>query len=208
MDEDRESDKKHKFAPMRETRKASQMISLDAIKSAYIAEGLNATEIADRYFLSPEVVSKLIQEHKLPELRKAYIQEGIAKIQNVQLHQAQSIMDIELKFKKLKLVQLTAQLEDYMAYYARHGHLYKVHPATGEILKTVDGIPLQLDVPNVSKEIYQLKESLTLSEGVKKLMVDLNSIINGDNKNTESVTDDEEIIEMSEIEGLFTKSSK
>lgn len=208
MDEDRDKDKSHKLIPPAETgmaRRAS--ISLDVLKSAYIAEGLNAEQLADRYYLPLSQIEQIIEDHKLAELRRAYIREGVSKIQNQQLTQAQQLLDLELNFKKLRLQQLTKVLEDFMAYYGRHGDFIKRHPVTGAILKDTDGIPMQINVPNVSREIAQLKESVTLSEGLKKLMVEIDAIINDPPKG-ESVGDgDGDVIDMTQYDGLFKKKA-
>lgn len=205
MEDNREQDKKFKLVPAQDTGKARQIVSLDVLKSAYIAEGLSVQAIAERYFLPVEKVQSIVDEAKLPELRKAYVREGISKIQNEQVNQAQKLLDIELNFKKLRIQQLEKQLEDFMAYYGRHGDFYKRHPVSGEILKDTDGIPMQIHVPNVSREISQLKESVTLSDGLKKLMSDLNDIINPKGPRGESVGNDPNVIEMDEFDGLFRK---
>lgn len=202
MDENRDNDKLLKLIPAQGTGQTHRAVSLDVVKSAYIAEGLNTQEIADRYFLSVSQVDRIIEENKLPELRKAYIRAGVSKIQNEQIGQAQRLLDVELNFKKLRILQLEKQLEDYLAYYARHGDFYKRHPLTGEILKDTDGIPMQVFVPNVSREISQLKESVTLSEGLKKLMTELDDIINGKPKGEAA---DDGVIDMTEVDGLFKK---
>ncbi len=203
MDEDqRDKDKSFKLVPAPETGKSKCAVSIDVIKSAFIAEGLSVTQLAERYFLAESAIQAIVDEAKLPELRQAYIREGLSKIQNEQLGQAQKLLDIELNFKKLRITQLEKQLEDFLAYYARHGDFYKRHPVSGEILKDTDGIPMQVLVPNVSREIAQLKESVTLSDGIKKLMSEIDAIINGKPK-LEAVGDN--IIDMDEVDGLFRK---
>lgn len=204
MSEDREKDKLHHIVPSPGSGKSRSPVSVDVIKSSFIAEGLSVKEIAERYRLSADMVQKLVDEHKLPELRKAYIREGISKIQNTQLNQAHEVLDLELNFKKLRLIQLQAKLEDYMAYYSRHGDFYKRHPSTGEILKDTDGIPMQLSIPNVTREINQLKESVTLSEGLKKLMSDLDSLIH-EKPEAETIDNDGEVIDMDEVDKFFRK---
>lgn len=205
MDENRDKDKSFKLIPAQGTGQTHRGVSLEVVKSAFIAEGLNAQQISERYYLSLGQVEKIITEHKLAELRRAYIQAGLSKIQNEQLTQAQKLLDVELNFKRLRILQLEKQLEDFLAYYGRHGDFYKRHPVSGDILRDTDGIPMQVHVPNVSREISQLKESVTLSEGIKKLMTELDDIINGKPKG-ESVGDaDGEVIDMAEIDGLFKK---
>lgn len=206
MDENRDKDKSLKLIPAQETGMARRIaVSLDVLKSAYIAEGLNAEQLAERYCLPVTKIEAIIQEHKLDELRKAYIREGVSKIQNKQVEQAQQLLDIELNFKKLRIQQLTKMLEDFMAYYGRHGDFYKRHPVSGDILKDTDGIPMQIHVPNVGHEIKQLKESVTLSEGLKKLMVELDDIINGKPKGEIAGDGDGQVLNMDDFSQLFKK---
>lgn len=200
--ENRDKDKSFKLVPAAETGKARTPVSMDVLKSAYIAEGLSVQALAERYFLTESQVQKIVDDAKLPELRRAYIREGISKIQNEQMDQAQKLLDIELNFKRLRITQLQKQLEDFMAYYGRHGDFCKRHPVSGDILKDTDGIPMQIHVPNVSREIAQLKESVTLSDGLKKLMAEIDDIINGKPKG-EAVGDN--VIDMDEVDGLFRR---
>lgn len=202
--DDREQDKLHKLVPAQGTGQTHRPVSVDVIKSAYIAEGLTAQEISDRYFLSLGQVEKLVEDHKLPELRKEYVRNGLTKIQEQQVNQAQRLLDVELNFKRMRLIQLEKELEDYMAYYGRHGDFYKRHPTTGEILRDTDGIAMQLYIPNVSRELKDLKESVTLSDGLKKLLTNLDEIINGKPKG-EAASDN--VIDMDEIDGLFRKKA-
>jgi len=205
MDDTRDKDKVHLMIPAPETGKTRRAVSVEVLKSAYIADGLSVKDIAERYFLTESQVQTIVDENKLPELRRAYIRAGLTKIQNTQLDQAQKLLDVEVNFKKLRLIQLEKQLEDFVAYYSRHGDFYKRHPVSGDILRDTDGIPMQIHVPNVSREITQLKESVTLSEGLKKLLSSLDDIINGGPKG-ESVGDgDSDVIDMDEIDGLFKK---
>lgn len=204
MEENRDKDKSHKLIPQQGTGQTHRAVSVDIVKSAYIADGLSAQEIADRYYLSLGQVEKLIEDHKLPELRREYIKEGLANIRNTQLGQAQTLLDLELNFKKMRLIQLQKQLEDFLAYYARHNDFYKRHPVTGEVLRDTDGIPMQVYIPNVAKEIHALKETVTLSEGLNNLLSQIDDIINGKPKG-ESASDN--IIDMDEIDGLFKKKT-
>ena len=204
MAKKQDKDSSFELIPAPEPGKIRPAISFEIIKTTFIAEGLSAEDIAKRYFLPTEAIERIIVDHKLVELRKAYIREGVAKIQNVQLHQAQKILDIEVEFKKLRLVQLEDRLNDFMAYYACHGDLYKRHPVSGDVLKDTDGIRMQLNVPNVAREIQQLKESVTLSEGIKKLMSDLDSIING-KQEAENADNDGEVIDLDAVDSFFKK---
>jgi hypothetical protein len=204
--ENRDLDKKTSIIPEKGTAPRSIMhsgVSLEVIKSNFIASGMTAEEIADQLYLPLSRVQEVIETHNLVELRKAYIIEGISKIQNVQLNQSQKLMGLENDFKKLRIIQLEKQLEDYLAYFARHGDFYKRHPTTGDILKNTDGIPMQIKLPNVSRELAQLKESVTMSEGVRMLLNRLDEIINT-KKPTESVIPGEDdIIDVSNYKHLL-----
>jgi hypothetical protein len=204
MEDDRSKDQAHKLVPAKETGQSHRTVSVDVIKSAYIAEGLSVTEIAERYYFPVATIEKFVTDHQLVELRKAYMLEGLAKIKNTQLGQAQDLLNMELDFKKLRLIQLQRKLEDFAAYYARHGDFCKRHPVTGEILKDTDGMAMQLSVPNVTREIQQLKESLTLSEGLKNLITHIDDIINGKPKPPSLSDPDSDVIEM-DVEGYFKK---
>lgn len=89
-----------------------------------------------------------------------------------------------------------------MAYYSTHGHFYKVHPITSEVLKDTNGIPIQIKIPNVSNEISQLKESVSLSEGLKQLLGQIDDIINKP-KDVENLNSD--VIDVTEYNDLFSK---
>mgnify|MGYP003641030770 CR=1 FL=1 len=180
--ENRDNDKKIHILPPQGT-KAPRLIkregvSLDIIKSMYIASGMNPDEIALQTCQPLEKIQEIINTHDLVELRKAYIIEGISKIQSTQLQQSHKLMDIENDFKKLRIIQLENELENYLAYFARWQDFYKRHPVTGDILKNSDNIPMQIKLPNVAKELSQLKESVTMSEGVRQLLHRLDEIIN------------------------------
>lgn len=179
-------------------------VTLDVIKSRYIAEGLNAEQIAKECRLPVEKIQEIIEQHKLPELRKAYITEGISKIQNVQLQQSHQLMDLENNFKKLRILQIEDQLKDFVAYYNRHGDFYKRHPTTGDILKDNNGIPMQIKIPNVSRELQQLKESVTMSEGVRQLLNRLDEILQS-SKPKETVQK-EDVIDLAEYEEYLKQS--
>lgn len=202
--DDRDKDKSHKLIPQQGSGQTHRAVSLDILKSAFIAEGLSAKEISDRYFLSMDQVEKIIEDHKLPELRREYMKQGLSRIRNTQLSQANELLDLELNFKKMRLIQLQAQLEDFMAYYGRHGDFYKRHPVSGAVLHDTDGIPMQVYLPSVTKEIHALKESVTLSEGLNNLLSQIDDVINGKPKG-ESVSDN--IIDMDQIDGLFKKKT-
>jgi hypothetical protein len=201
-EEDRDLDKKKAYFT---ESKVTTLVSLDQIKSLYIASSMEPEQIAEETRIPIETIKDIIDEHKLPELRKAYIREGVAKLQNQQLHQAQKLMDLELNFKKMRITQLEEELKNFMAYYGRHGDFYKRHPVTGDILKDSNGIPLQLHIPNVSREISQLKESVTLSEGMKNLLGQLDDILNS-RKGEEAVGNEDDIIDVTNLDGFFKKN--
>ena len=114
--EDREKDKKLNILPMREAGAPRSLqrdgVSVDVIKSMYIASGMSPEEISKQTFLPIERINELIGSHNLPELRKAYIIEGVKKIQNVQIQQSHKLMDLENNFKKMRIVQLEKELEE------------------------------------------------------------------------------------------------
>lgn len=203
--EDRDKDKSHKLVPQQGTGQTHRPVSIDVLKSAYIADGLSPQEISDRYYLSIGQVEKLVEDHKLPELRREYIKNGLATIKNTQLGQAQVLLDLELNFKKMRLIQLQKMLEDFMAYYARHGDFYKRHPSTGEVLRDTDGIPMQVYLPSVAKEIHSLKETVALSEGLNNLLSRIDDIINGKPKGEQA--GDDNVIDMAEFDGLFSRKA-
>lgn len=180
--QDRESEKNHKYYPSKEevsSRSISNLgVSLNHIKSLFIASGLDVQEISKQTFQPVEKIQQIVKDHKLVELRKAYVIEGVNKLQNVQLQQSQKLMDLENDFKKMRILQLEDELKNHLAYYARHGDFVKRHPTTGEVLRNSDGIPMQIRLPNVARELTQLKESVMLSEGLKNLLNRLDEIIN------------------------------
>lgn len=204
--ENRDNDKKISILPMKGVQAPrlvkTEGVSLDVIKSMFIASGLNAEEISAQTFLPVERIEEIITKHQLVELRKAYVVEGIRKIQNVQLQQSNKLMDLENDFKKLRIIQLEKELEEYLAYFARHGDFIKRHPTTGEVLRDTNGIPMQIKLPNVSKEIQQLKESVTMSEGVRSLLFRLDEIINTGRKK-ENINDNDSNVINADYTALF-----
>lgn len=200
MDEDRDSDKAYKLVPEKVKGRSIKPVSVDVIKSSYIAEGLSSKEIADKYQLKFERVEKLVKDENLPALRAAYIRQGLEKIQNIQIAQAEKLMDLESNFKKLRVAQLEKMLEDYAAYYARHGDFYKRHPVSGEILTDTNGIPMQISIPNITREINNIKDAITLSEGTKKILDKIDDIINPPENDSE---DNDDVIDMDDIDDLF-----
>jgi len=189
-----------KLVPMEETGKSHLPVPVERIKSIFICEGISAREIAERFSLSEAQVQLVIKENKLEDLRSAYVRQGIAELQNIQINQAQKLMDLESKFKRMRIIQLEKILEDHLAYHARHGHFYKLHPVTQEILRDTNGLPLQLKLPNITKEITDLKETVTLSEGLKQLLAKLDDIINKP-KDAERI--DPNTIDMAQFGNIF-----
>jgi hypothetical protein len=177
-------------------------IGVEHIKSAYIVEGSSASDLAAKFHLPVVTIEKIISDNKLDLLRAAHIKHGLAQLQNMQLVQADKLMNLETQFKRMRIIQLEKILEDYMAYYSSHGHFYKVHPITGEVLKDTNGIPIQLRIPNVSGEIKDLKESVSLSEGLKHLLGQIDDIINKP-KDVESL--DPDVIDVTNYNSLFDK---
>jgi predicted DNA-binding protein YlxM (UPF0122 family) len=184
-------DKKTLFPPG----PSNQLMSIETIKTAYICEGLSVKEIADRFNVSNEMVAKVVSDSKLPELRKAFVRQGISELQNVQVEKAKKLMDIENNFKAMRITQLESVLQDYAAYYARHGHFYKLHPVTREILKDLDGMPMRLKLPDIAKEVRDLKESLSLSEGLKTLLGHIEDLLNQPARDVENVSDGDDAID-------------
>lgn len=177
-------------------------VGVEHIKVAYIVEGCSASDLAAKFYLPVQSIEKIIRDNDLDKLRAAHIKHGLAQLQSMQLVQAEKLMDLETKFKKIRIIQLEKTLEDYMAYYSRHGHFYKVHPITLEVLKDTNGIPIQIKIPNVAHEISQLKESVSLSEGLKMLLGQIDDIINKP-KDVEKL--DPNVIDVTNFNGLFQK---
>lgn len=177
-------------------------IGVELIKSAYIVEGCSTADLAAKFHLPVVTIEKIISDNKLDTLRAAHIKHGLGQLQSMQLVQAEKLMNIETQFKRIRILQLEKSLEDYMAYYSTHGHFYKVHPITSEVLKDTNGIPIQIKIPNVSNEISQLKESVSLSEGLKQLLGQIDDIINKP-KDVENLNSD--VIDVTEYNDLFSK---
>lgn len=179
-------------------------IGVEHIKTAYIVEGQDPKELASKFQVPVTTIERIIEEHNLQELRAAHIKHGLEKIQNIQLGHAEKLMDIETSFKKMRLIQLERSLADYLAYYSKYGHFYKVHPITGEILNDTNGIPIQIKIPNVGMEIQQLKEAVSMSEGVKMLLNQIDNVIKGKPKHT-PISNDDNVVDMDNFDNLFQK---
>ncbi len=153
-------------------------VNFELIKNAYICEGSSPEELSRQFKVPVSYIQSVIQDNDLEKLRVAHIKNGLAKLQNIQVVQAEKLMDIETQFKKMRIIQLQHKLNDFVAYYSLHGHFYKVHPISKEILKDTNNMPIQIVVPNVGKEISELKESVMMSEGLKGIIDTIDSIIN------------------------------
>lgn len=176
------------------------------IEAMYVGSGMSSRDIADKTNLPIEYVKSVIKTNKLSDLRQVYLHRGISKIQNKQLGQAKKLLDLEYDFKRMRLRQLETILQEFKAYYEKHGDFRKRHPVTGEILRNNNGIALQMDLPTVTKEINGLKESVTLSQGLKTLLYQLDSIINKP-KPKERVDDIgmDDVIDMAHYDAVFRK---
>lgn len=196
-------DKKTLFPPS----DTKQLMSIEAIKTVYICEGLSEKEIANRFNISEKTVVDIVSKNKLPELRKAFVRQGIMDLQNTQVEKAKKLMDIENNFKNMRISQLESVLQDYVSYHAKHGHFYKLHPVTREILRDMDGLPMKLKLPDISKEIRDLKESLSLSEGLKSLLGQIDDLINKPSRDVENVNEGDDAIEAT-FTDLFKKRTE
>ncbi len=179
-------------------------VGVEEIKSAYIVDGLDSRELALRFGVPVATIDRVIEDNHLDKLRATHIKHGLAKLQNVQLGHAEKLMDMETQFKKMRIVQLERTLQDYLAYYSVHGHFYKVHPISGAILNDTNGIPIQIKIPNVSMELMQLKEAVSMSEGVKHLLNQIDDIIKG-KPNNPAPKEDDNTFDMDNFDGLFQK---
>ncbi len=174
MEEDRDLDKKTIILPPDKR----TGVSKDVIKSAYLTEDVSFEDLADRFCIPATQIEQMAIAERWDETKKDYIVNGIQKIQNIQVKQAHKLIDIETKFKTLRIAQLEEMLSEFAAYYARYGDLKRRHPITNAILKGSDGMPMYLKVPNVTKELAELRESVTIGEGTKQLLDKLEKIVN------------------------------
>lgn len=204
MKDDRDLDKITTLCP--EKGSHGKPVSRDVVKSDYICSGLSADEIAKKFKLSITVIERIIKDDKLQELRKSYITQGLAKLRNKQLTQVTDLLDLEHDFKQLRIVQLQESMKDYLAYYSRFGDLKKRHPITGDVLRDDNDIALTIKIPNIAKEIRDLKESITVASGASQILDQLDSMINSGNL----IEDNEEpdIIDIDEYSILFDRDVK
>lgn len=179
------------------------LVSLDTIKNMYITEGLTSEEIAKTFSVSPSFIANIIETNGLEALKAKAIKSAMQKVQDIQINQAKKVMDIENGFKKLRLIQLENELNDYMVYFSTHGDFYRRNSTTGEILTDIDGFPIQLQVPNVAREINQLKESIKLSEGLKTVLLSIDDLLNKP-RNEELPTPPDTF----DVNSLFNKGKK
>lgn len=180
---------------------STDVVVLEKIKNDFVCDGLSPDELSTKYNVPVEIVNNLISQQKLPDLRSAYIKQGIIQLQNTQLSQAEKLMNLENQFKRMRIAQIESTLQDFLNYYKTYGHFYKVHPISKEILKDPNGLPMQIKIPNIGKEIMELKESFTLSEGLKQMLSHLDDIFNKP-KDTEKL--DSTIIDV-EVDTMFQK---
>lgn len=87
--------------------------------------------------------------------------------------QGNRLLSLESQFKEMRIKQIEGQVQEYLAYFHKHNHFLKVHPLTGEVLKDTNGLPIMINIPSLLKEIIQLKETITFSEGLDKLVDEL-----------------------------------
>jgi hypothetical protein len=185
--------------------KNGKTVTAQQITNVYVCEGLSIKDLADRFQIEVAAAENFVEENKLDDLRALHVKHGLEKMHSIQLAQAEKIIDIETQFKKMRLIQLQKTLDDYLAYYNVHGHFYKVHPINGQILRDTDGIPMQIRVPDVSKEIKDLKESVSLSQGLRSMLNQIDEVINS--PKNKPLTHDSTIT-MDEFDGVFKKKSK
>jgi hypothetical protein len=192
------------------------LVGVEQIRNDYICEGAAVKDLATKYGISSVAIELYIKKEKLDELRKIHIKHGLSKLQNIQISNAERLMHLENDFKKLRITQLIESLKDYEEYFIRHGHLNKVHPITGEILRDTSGLPLQLKLPNVAKELADLKDSVSISEGLKQMLMQIDTMINKpkeiappkQSKPEPIITRNVEVIDMDKFDNLFKKKSE
>lgn len=148
------------------------------IEIQYVGGGKTCKEISEDLQLPYKYVRSIIRKNKLSDLRNVYLHKGIKKIQNKQLDQAERMLNVQHRFRWMRLKQLEDMLKEYMAYYERWGDFKLRHPDTLEILYSSNGIPKQLNLPRVTQEINSLKEGFTLSQGLKQLLYQIDDILN------------------------------
>lgn len=176
------------------------------IGKMYISEGFDARKIASRLKISQVYVEEIIKKNQLDVARENYVRESIEVIQKEQVSNATKLLNMENLLKDLRIKQLEATVEQFMQYYEKHGHLNKLHPETGEMLLDTNDMPVQLNIPSVVREITQLKESVSLSEGMRQLLNKLDRIVNGPKSSRRAQAVNE--IDVSEYSELFEPRDK
>jgi len=169
-------------------------IKLDVIKAAYIGEGLNAIQISEKFSIPVDTVQAIIQEGKLISLRRIMVRDGLHRLQNKQVRHAQDLLELENSFKHMKIQQLKVVMEDHMAYLAEYGDFYRRNK-DGEILLDQNGIPSQIKLPNAAKDIKEIKDSLVMGEGLKKILEQIQLVLEGDEVSSEDLDLEELFIE-------------
>ncbi|MCG3175427.1 MAG: hypothetical protein MOGMAGMI_00356 [Candidatus Omnitrophica bacterium] len=157
---------------------SKKAVTKEQVKNLFLAEGKTVSEIANLVGVSEYRIQEIVDSENLPELRKTYAIEGLKKIQSSQVQNAQKLLNLENNFKKLRIIQLETELQSYLSYFERYGDFIKRHPTSGEILKDTNGIPMQITIPNVSREIAHLKESVLVSEGMQSILTKIEDLIN------------------------------
>jgi hypothetical protein len=183
--------------------KSKRGVTVEELQATFITESVTFAELAEMYGLPESTIRAVAKESEWIELRKAYIRSGVAKIQNSQIQQAEKLLSLENGFKKLKLIQLESQMASFSAYYARYGHLYKVYPGTEEILLDTNGLAIPLKIPDISKEIKDLKESINIGDGITKILDRLEQLMLIGQPIKALEAPDE--VDISEFEGVFEK---
>jgi len=201
MSDNEDLEKKHLIYSEKSSRKN---ISKYSLKILFVAHGKSLEEISNETDIALSSLQNLCEMEKWEELRNIHIASGLQKIQNRQVNQATKLLDLENKFKELKIIQLEKILESYIAYYDKFGHLFQTDLISGEIIKNDAGIPIKLKIPDVSKEIRDIKESMITGAGVHQILEKIERIVEKSNFVRKDESPD--IIDISEYSELFEKS--
>lgn len=122
--------------------------------------------------------------------------------------QGDRLLSLESQFKEMRIKQIEGQVQEYLAYFHKHNHFLKVHPITGEVLKDTNGLPIMINIPSLLKEILQLKETITFSEGLDKLVEELEGVfppVIDKAKVKSNVGSDYTLPTVTSFDGLFKK---
>jgi len=122
-----------------------------------------------------------------------------------QVHKTQGdrVLSLESQFKEMRLAQLERQVNEYIAYFHKHGHFLKIHPVTGEVLNDTNGLPIQIKIPSLIQEIQQLKETINFSAGLDTLVNELVDITNQQSK--KKVDNNNKLPSVTSFNELFKK---